>query len=535
MLSDEPPRLDDAASPPPLPPVLPPLEAPPVMSPVQAALLQGRLHPLTLVMFLFNAVRNFLIPALIVLFTGSQRTLGVMLLLFLGLGLVQTLIRYFTFTYRIENGELITRQGVLERTERHIPLARVQDVRFEQGVMHRVLKVVDVHVETAGGRGAEASLSVLSKTEAENLRRAVFEQARVRAREAGVAPAAAIEAAPTEIIRKLSTRELVLAGLTSNRTASALAIILVAWQLLDDVLPKNVYERFAAFLGSFIESSVNAGDHPNWVGILVLAVAVILFGMVLSAAGSVVLFHGFTLSRRGEDLHRSYGLLTRRASSLPRRRIQLLKIEETALRRLLRLATLRADTAGSRPTNQEQRGNEGRDVLLPAVRREEIETLLPVFFPDLDAAAPDWRRVSRRAIRRGTLKGALVCVLLTGVTLPLEQDLFALWPLALIPAVYALNAVGFRHLGFALGQNFFRMRRGWLSRVASVVPIRNAQTIVVRQTPFDRRHRVATLMVDTAGQAYTGGSARIRNVPEAEALAVARTLAHRAARTRYRW
>jgi putative membrane protein len=501
----------------------------------QAAPLQGRLHPLTLVLFLLNTLTGLLIPGLIVMFTGSERSLGILLFLFLGLGLIPTLIRYFTFTYRIENGELITRQGILERTERHIPLARVQDVRFEQGIMHRLLKVVDVHIETAGGKGAEASLSVLSKADGEALRRAVFEQARVRSTESAGTPLASGDTTPTEVIRRLSTRELLLAGLTSNRSVYALTIILVAWQqLMDDILPKRIYERFTQFVGSLIERWVNAGDHPSWASILVLAVLIIFAGTVLSAVGSVVLFHGFTLSRRGEDLHRSYGLITRRASSLPRRRIQLLRIEATWLRRLLHLATLRADTAGSQPADH-QPGNEGRDVLVPVVRREEVDALLPVFFPNLDAAAPDWRQVSRCAIRRSTLKGAVVCVLLSALTLSLERSLLALLLLALIPAVYALNVRSFRHLGFAVGEDFFHMRRGWLSRVIWIVPVRNAQTVVVRQTPFDRRHRVATLMVDTAGQSYTGGGPSIRNVPESEALTVARTLAHRAAQTRYRW
>ena len=379
MRSDEPPRQDDTAS----------------DSPSQAALLRGRLHPLTLGIVLVNTLRGLLIPALIVMFTGSERAFGILLFVFLGLGLIPTLIRYFTFTYRIESGELITRQGVLERTERHIPLARVQDVRFEQGIMHRMLKVVDVHIETAGGKGAEASLSVLSKADAEALRRAVFEQARVRSPESAGTPLASGDMIPTEVIRKLSTRELLLAGLTSNRILYPLTIILVAWQqLMDDILPKRTYERFTAFVGNFIERWVNAGDHPSWAGILVLAIVIILSGMVLSAVGSVLLFYGFTLSRRGEDLHRSYGLITRRASSLPRRRIQLLRIEATWMRRLLRLATLRADTAGSQPGEQ-QAGNEGRDVLVPVVRREEVDALLPVFLPNLDAAAPDWRQVSR--------------------------------------------------------------------------------------------------------------------------------------------
>ena len=41
-------------------------------------------------------------------------------------------------------------------------------------------------------------------------------------------------------------------------------------------------------------------------------------------------------------------------------------------------------------------------VLDNAARAEQVEPLLPVFFPDLEAASPEWRQVSRRAIRRGT-------------------------------------------------------------------------------------------------------------------------------------
>jgi hypothetical protein len=60
------------------------------------------------------------------------------------------------------------------------------------------------------------------------------------------------------------------------------------------------------------------------------------------------------------------------------------------------------------------------------------------------------------------------------------------------------------------------------------------QVAVVRETPFDRRHGVGSLVLDTAGQVYTSGGPHIRNVPKAAALGLARDLAYRASRTRYR-
>jgi putative membrane protein len=524
----EPPSATASRSDRPEPPILTAHTAPP---PAGLPVLAGHLHPLTLVVVGFNAIRNLLIPAVIVLATGSQASLGVMLLFFLGLNLLQAFIRYFTFTYRVEAGELTTRQGLLERRERRIPLTRVQDLRLEQGLIHRLLGVVELQVETAGGQGTEASLSVLSRPEAERLRQAVFEQVAELTRH-GVSGAIPAEAAP-EVIRKLGPRDLVLAGLTSNRATSALVIVLAGWQFLDDFLPQATYKRVVETLASRLTEWLNQGDQANWLAIGAIAVALIAAGLAVSVVGSLVLFHGFTLTRRGEDLNRSYGLLTRRSSSLPRRRIQLLQIQENWLRRLFRLATLRVDTAGSAP-GQEQ-GREGRDVLLPVLRRDEVEPLLPVLFPDLDAAAPSWNDVSRCAIRRGTLKGAVVLVLLTGINWVGDRHFWALWPMLLLPVIYLINLLNYKHLGYALSDRFFWTRRGWLSRNTHVVPVRNAQTIVIRQTPFDRRFGVATLFVDTAGQTQTGSGPQLRNVPLEQAEQTARALAIRAARTRYRW
>jgi len=528
----------DSSGPPP-PPLVPPVQppAPPIdRSQVAPPQLEGRLHPLTLVFAFWNAVRNILIPLAVVLIFGRRKgpdTYIWVAAIFLGLPVAWGLIRYFTFTYGIANGELITRQGLLGRTERHIPLARVQDIRIEQGVLHRLFRMADVFVETAGGSGPEASLSVLAKSEAERLRAAVFAPP-PSAQTADAADSVVPSQPDTEIIRKLSMRQLVLAGITSNRTASAIALVFVLWQFVDDILPEDIFQKWGESFVRRVTELLTQGGSLHWTSILLAVVVVIGIGMLFSVIGSIVVFHGFTLSRRGEDIYRSHGLFTRRSSSLPRRRIQLLKVEESWLRRLFKLATLRADTAGGTFPGQNKDEQSGRDVLLPILPRQDLGGMLPVFFPDLDEANGVWQQVSRRAIARGTKKGVATCLLLSALLCSIQRSWYGLWPLLFIPAVYALNVMSYRHLGYWLGDRFFRMRSGWLSRATHIVPIRNIQSIVIRQTPFDRRHNVSTLVVDSAGQTNTGGGPRIRNVPAADVLNVARTLARRAASTRYR-
>src|SRR5215208_7489165 len=116
-------------SPPPCPPPLPIL--PPEFPVSDGTAPEGRLHPCTLFFAFWNAIRNIILPLIVVLFFGRRREPDVYLwvaAIFLGLPVGLAVIRYFTFTYRIEEGELITKQGLLGRTERHIPLGRVQDI-----------------------------------------------------------------------------------------------------------------------------------------------------------------------------------------------------------------------------------------------------------------------------------------------------------------------------------------------------------------------------------------------------------------------
>ncbi len=500
-----------------------------------------RLHPVTLVIAFWNAIRGFLIPILIIFLINRSRggipPFVIVLLFFLVMSLIQQVVRYFTFTFWVENGELVTRQGLLSRQERNIPLLRVQDIRVEQGIVHRAFGVADVHVETAGGMGVEASFSVLKLEDAEFLRDAVFgavaEEKRLRKGESSEVSVEEPEEPELEL-RRLSSRDLVLAGLTSNQTASTMAILLAGLAFLDDFLPVDFFRRIESELQQNMESIVSTGRSIDWVTIAGIGGGLFLLGIVISVLGAIILFHGFVLSRKGEDLHRSYGLFTRRSSSLPRKRIQVLRADETVLRRVFGLMALRADTAGGNMMDQGAQ-NEGRNVLLPVISRSELEPLLPEFFPDISKGEPEWRRVSKRAIRRGTIKGSWI-ILFATLFLCLNKGLpVGLWPLALLPFVYLINVLNYRHFGYVLGERYLRCRRGWLGRTTHVIPIRNIQSVALIRTPFDRWHGLATLVVDTAGQAYTGGGPRITNLPIEEAESLARELSQRAAHMRYQW
>jgi uncharacterized membrane protein YdbT with pleckstrin-like domain len=75
---------------------------------------------------------------------------GVLLLLLL---FVMPFLRWRTTMFVITTKRVVTREGVLTRSGRDIPLSRVNDVSFSHNLFERLLRCGTLTVESAGERG----------------------------------------------------------------------------------------------------------------------------------------------------------------------------------------------------------------------------------------------------------------------------------------------------------------------------------------------------------------------------------------------
>jgi putative membrane protein len=208
----------------------------------------------------------------------------------------------------------------------------------------------------------------------------------------------------------------------------------------------------------------------------------------------MVRYHGFTLSRTHQELHREYGLLSRHQSTVPLERVQAVRIEESLLRRPLGLVALKIETAGSGPNQRANRDS----AFVPIARRRAVGPLLREVFPDARLEAVTLTSVSPLARRRTFLRIAVpTLVAAVAAGLLVGPRWFAL-ALLLAPAwLYA--GAEYRARGWARPGRYVLIRKGVFTRVSWVIPERKIQTLHTRQTPFQRRLDLASLLVDTAG------------------------------------
>ncbi len=537
-----------------------------------------RLHPLSWIFSAAQFAKGFIVPALLLLLAsgggGGYELWGA---LFIGPVVAAAVLQHRVYRYRLAADEIVVRDGLLTRTERRIPYGRIQNVDLVQNPLHRLCGVALVRIETASGARPEAVMRVLSLDAVAEMHARVF-AGRTAARDAAgaaggvegfearpgrpaaqeeshgaaaaqeLAPAAA--AAPGErVLLRVPARELVKLGIVSNK---GMVVVAAALGLLAQARPDG--DMFEPVLRSAADR-LPLGAAADWLGWARLA-SPVLAGVLLGAAFVVLAFvllrvlsvgwflvqlHGFTLTRRGSDLGARYGLFTRVSRTIPTGRIQSLTATESPLHRWFRRQSLELRTVGGAAAADVDLDSSSGDPkaesqwLAPMVETAQIPALLRQVLPDIDLAGVAWQPLAVGARRRIFVRGLVVAVVVT-----LLGGLFAgAWALALAPvAVFAAGLHARRqvaHAGYALTAWGVLFRSGWWTRKLAIVPHARIQTVALAESPLDRRHRMASVRIDTAGAAAGGYTIAIPYLERTVAAAVVRRLYAEAGQRAFRW
>lgn len=467
---------------------------------------EHRLHPIALLLTLGKHLKEAVLAMAGVLFASAgdgnvagvpwQALLGgVALLLVIG----PTLTHYLTYRYRFEDEGLVMRWGWLQRSERHVPFARIQSIDAHEGVLHRLVGAVAVTLETGGGTEAEAEISAVSRAAFEAMRREVYAGRRHQRAETDVAvPSPASEV--TTVVQ-LTPRETMLAGLVLGKgmlLIGAVVALLFEFGLSDPII-NWLFRDDPGNRGLLSSLFARMEADENIPGALLVGSGLLMIFLIvvrgLASVMTAVRYHDHRLERVEEDLRVSCGLLARSNSTTPIHRIQSLTVTEGPWHRLAGRVTVQVATAGG-AAGKDQVAS--RETLTPFLRHRDLDRVIAIALRGVTMPAGEWGRAAPRAYRRAVLATALFW------TIPLALCWYFTWWLGSACTVLALGAIGgslmrvsrFRWIAFEDG---VALRTGWLWRNTTLVRHDRIQIAVFSESPFDRRHGMAGVSVDAAG------------------------------------
>jgi putative membrane protein len=502
---------------------------------------ERRLHPLSWLFVLLTTLRHAVFPLIVLVFLGGRddeawglgfAAVGAVLLA------IHSVFYALAFRYRIGATELIVREGIFDRTERHVPFVRIQNVSQRRNPLHRLFGVSELRVESAGGTEPEARMSVVTVADAAMIERLLKER---RAAASGAQGGMPAEGDAAEPLLALPLGEVIRLGLVSNRGMVVVAAMMGALlQFRGD--PRDV--GVLRTVWSFVERLI--GDRLGGTGpvdlvvsgaiLLLLAFAAL---RVLSVAVAILRHYGFVLELTAGRAGTEEGLLTRMRAGAAVDRIQRLVVEESLPMRWLGRRSARVDVAGGIAAVNEAPGSRFRWIA-PIARPEVIDAIIARLLPRLDPGRADWRPLHPRAWRRLVVAPSMLLVGLglVGVLVaagPLSRTFLGHWPWPVVAVAWPValllvwcHAFGWaRFSRYALDAHTLAFREGWLSRRWTAIESARIQGVVVRASPLDRWNGMATLVVDVAGTAPTEHGIEIPFLPAEEAWSLAATLRRR--------
>jgi putative membrane protein len=479
-------------------------------------------------MLLVHPIRELLrfLPVLVGLFLFSNRSSGSDVrwqLLGIAFPVALGILRYFTTSFRIGEGRIELKRGLLNKHVLSTRLERVRTVELTAQPIQRVLGLTTVRVGTGTASTSDVDrldLDGLPVDRARRLRADLLHAAPVTTAEPTTTEGTgatdetggpeAVAPAAVRVVLRLDPAWARFAPLTSSGVVATVAILGVGSQVLDG---------FGTGPRVDVDPTVTGVGVP-W-SLALVAIPVLVAGMsMLAVAGYLVSNWGFTLTHAARDgsWHLRRGLLTTRETSLDDERVSGVSIGEPIGLRLARGGRLSAIVTGL------DRQSSGSSMLVPPAPRPVVTDVAgQVLGADepvtselrSHGARARARRFSRALVPTGLLSLVLVLAVVAGA------PSWLLVAAVVLPAVgAALAADRARSLGHTLTARHFVARSGSLFRQRQALETTAIIGWNFRSSWFQRRAGLTTLSATTAGGSQ---SVTALDVPELDAVGVAAT------------
>jgi putative membrane protein len=386
-----------------------------------------RLHPLSPLVRTGRGVMALVVILLIPTAGGRQGPLDNLIHLGLLVGVVVlAVITWLVTRWRVEGGVLRVESGLIRRTSQRFPLNQIQAIDTVRPGLARVFGLAELRIRLASGSGRAGRLAYLTSDEAETLRARLLALSRGMAESTPPAPERTLITVPPG--RLFASILISGTGLTLEAAIAALTVLAI-------VAPAIAAAAFSAGTAGLLGLAITLFRRFN--GDYRLAVA-----------------------DAPDGLHLRSGLIETSAETIPRGRVQAVRMIEPLAWRPLGWCRLEVDVASQKSKGRQDRNqSKAARALLPVGSREQAAELIARVLP---GAPAERLRPPARARWKSPLR--------------------------------------YHNLSGATNERYALTTSGRLQRVTDWVPLAKVQSIRLLEGPIQRPLRLSSIHLDTAGR-----------------------------------
>ena len=444
-------------------------------------------------------------PFLLVFFVGgSGKSYGLLFTLsVISIGsMIWAIISYFKFYFHIENDELIIQKGIFNRTNLNIPFDRIQTINIKQNVIHQLLNVVELEVDTAGTKKAEFSFDALSKSKAEALRSILLKkrdssvesesvygdvfsdfEKEILAKQALEREQVQEEKIP---ILNLSIANLLKVGISQNHFRSVGFVLIGLFWIQESVEDAGIDT----------DSYMNTGKEfllsASFSAILSLIFIATGLAILISLVRTVLVYFNAHLWREGIRIKLSHGLFNKKEVSAHYDKIQLLQWGHNPLQKLMKIKDVSLKQASSAAVSEK------KSLRIQGCSDENIEYLKKSWLGEAALENLETHGISIHYFYRRLLYRMLFCALLIASCIVAGNYDWLILAVLLVPYFIATTWLSYKKSGYAINDQTLYVTNGVFGDDFTILPLIKIQNVKLRQTPFQSRKNLADVRIFTA-------------------------------------
>ncbi len=447
-----------------------------------------RLHPAGMIFNIIQAIRQsvFGFLPIVIIAVGNDAWFYVILgaSILIGLIILFSVLSWFRYTYQLEEDQIRIEQGILIRKKRTISKHRIQSIDLSQNIIHRIFGLTKVQIETAGSdHRIDAALSAVTMADGKMLHDQLKYKQQAAVVDENEGPAQELnEEVPEKDYpqKKVTPKALIVAGSTSGSFGIILGLFGLAFSELETFIPDRFYNQATEWVFS---QAVQV--------LIAFAIIVLILLWMLGVLQTLIQYWNFTITRYDKELFITRGLLEKKQSTIPLKRIQAVGIKETIIRQPLGLASVYVEIAsGEIGQNQDM-----HTLIFPLMRKKHIPSFLKELLPEYRYQPEGMVKLPTKALPYYMVRTVLIPLIVT-IVIAIQYFEFAWIPLIVTLLACIYGYFQFKTTGYLIQDQQLLVQTRTISKDTALVPHKRLQSLQKKQHILHRKQGLATL--DTA-------------------------------------
>lgn len=479
-----------------------------------------KLHPVSALINLFKGLKEMLIPfAIVIIANGFTTPKGniwdYLPIIIMAIGffifVISGIVKWWTFVYWFEDNELRVKYGLFIKKKRYIPFDRIQSLNYKEGIFHRIFGLVQVMVETAGSTDGkpEVVLTAVTKKQAKQIEEVTKRKDKLYSeRDFSVLNGEEKDSllleqnrliSNSEMIYKITTKDLFLLATTSNSVGVVLAGMIAVLSQFSDLIP---YEWLFKELALFMEL--------GFVVVTLTVVVGLIIAWILSVMITFIHYYDFTIIKEEDRFIVTHGLLEKKRVTIPNNRVQAVKFVENPFRQLIQCVTVVVESASSGFGEKNQ-----KVTLFPLISKKKMNEPLQKLFPQFNFQLQYPFVQSPAKAKPFFYRLKLIILIPVLIVCSFIFFPYGLLSILLIPLVILFGIWQYKTNGFFIQNHQLVLRSRMINRETFFVEKKRIQALQSNQSFFHKRKKVASIQASVMSGMF-GATACVYHLEESD-------------------